>query len=453
MLLHRQRAPGLWGAACKMVMHSVAKLSRERNSDSTRNYPDRCSATSSARHEELGRCRPGSCSRSTLSIRLGRRSLTGLQQHVGIDHRTHVDRIRLGAGQSCWKAGRSPASVRIAPSPVPVLLVFGRCLRSAPGRVAPLWRSSAGHAMRALQRIRDGIVHPSLRVSGGRSDDIGARVAAIRPAGPRRSPSRTGAAQSAPRGRARAEHGCGRQRDKFGVTGSTLPPPGERWLVPGLRLLGGPLKGDVFGEEVSVESAVPVPGGAIRSGGIVVCPVCGVPGGKEGTGAGVKAEPPPRGLLVCACASTGSASRPASRIGRRGRFLIQGERSRLPEGCRMPAGVLSWGLTLPASSTAGKRVAWRSLGRAAPCRTLLVLVLAAFIGALEQPKKSQRPLDGSAREQSVDRGRLNIFEAGRMPSGLAVLVDHHRAHALVKIGMQADRASQREFARERLRQG
>ncbi len=92
-------------------------------------------------------------------------------------------------------------------------------------------------------------------------------------------------------------------------------------MVPVFKSEGGPLSGVEFGKAVSRDPVVPLlAGGAIRSGSILGEPVCGVPGGMEGTGAGVE-DGPAAGLdtggeAVCAKALQGRASMARTRIGR-----------------------------------------------------------------------------------------------------------------------------------------
>jgi drug/metabolite transporter (DMT)-like permease len=82
-----------------------------------------------------------------------------------------------------------------------------------------------------------------------------------------------------------------------------------------LTLGGAPLSGDELGSELSDDPAVPPSEGAIRSGGMLGAPVCGVPGITEGTGAGVVAGPAvgleigglDGGVVVCAEAANGRA--------------------------------------------------------------------------------------------------------------------------------------------------
>jgi hypothetical protein len=96
-----------------------------------------------------------------------------------------------------------------------------------------------------------------------------------------------------------------------------LSPCGAIWPVPELTLGGAPLSGEELGIELSADPAAPPAEGAIRSGGMLGAPVCGVPGGTEGTGAGVVAGPAAGleigGEVVCAAAAKGRA-RPAKRM-------------------------------------------------------------------------------------------------------------------------------------------
>ena len=74
---------------------------------------------------------------------------------------------------------------------------------------------------------------------------------------------------------------------------------------------------------------------------------------------------------------------------------------------------------------------------------------------LVQPRRFLvRPICGRvpSAEHRSNHCRINILDPRRLPVRLAILVHHHRPHALGEVGMPHGRARQREFGVEALRQ-